>query len=113
MSGVKSGLKWALIVAAGLAVAPAAAQAKDSFSIVVNPAPQAAPRYAPPREDYRRYRDRQESAYRYRDDRYRDGRYRHDARRGPPAHAPAYGYRRNREQTQQLAPGIYLVPPRN
>ncbi|MGX1099255.1 hypothetical protein [Amorphus sp. MBR-141] len=106
MSGVKSGLKWALIVAAGLAVAPAAAQAKDSFSIVVNPAPQAAPRYAPPRQDYHRYRDR--SAYRYRDDR------RHDARRGPPAHAPAYGYRRdNRPQQQQLAPGIYIVTPRN
>jgi hypothetical protein len=113
MSGLKSGLKWALIVSAGLAVAPVAAQAKDpSFSIVVNPAPMAAPRYAPPREDYRRDRDRRESAYRYREDRYRDDR-RHDARRGPPPHAPAYGYRRQHDERQQLAPGIYIVPPHN
>ena len=112
MSGVKSGLKWAPIVSAGLAVAPAAAQAKDSFSIIVNPGPTVAPRYAPPREDYRRDRDRRESAYRYREDRYRDDR-RHDARRGPPAHAPAHGYRRNHDERQQLAPGIYIVPPRN
>lgn len=114
-----SGLKWALIVGLGLAVTPVAAQAQNgpSFNVIVNPqAQQAVPRRGPARDDYRGYRDN-DRRYRAEDRRnsayYRDRDHR-DARRGPPAHAPAHGYRRKHEtQSREIAPGFYLVTPRN